>query len=151
MSDDQNDKLTSQAERMEADLSAIRRALRRPVETEVSKGRLTVPQTAIMRMVVGNPGISLKDLSRQVSLAHSTVSGIADRLEQKGLIERREDEKDNRFVRIFPASPVVDWLAGRVHGLRAQPLADALQRAEESEREAIEASLRRLRELLEQG
>ena len=151
MSQKPNDKLASRVEQIETDLRAIRRALRQQLEAEVAQGGLTVPQTAFMRAVVGSPGISLKDLSRQVSLAHSTVSGIADRLEQKGLIERRIDEKDSRFVRIFPTAQVTEWVTQRMQSLRAQPLAEALQRASEAEREAIEASLRRLRELLEQG
>lgn len=150
MSEELKAKLAAQAERIEADLSALRRALRRPIEAEVAQGGLTVPQTTFMRGVVRSPGITLKDLCREMSLAQSTVSGIADRLEQKGLIERRADEKDSRFVRIYPTPPVTNWVGKRMHMLRAQPLADALQRASEGERDEIEASLRRLRELLEQ-
>ena len=37
-----------------------------------------------MRIVVRNDGISLKELSAAVNLAHSTVSGIVDRLEKRG-------------------------------------------------------------------
>jgi DNA-binding MarR family transcriptional regulator len=42
-----------------------------------------VPQSAVIQAVVKHDGISLKDLSREVSLAHSTVSGIVDRLEKR--------------------------------------------------------------------
>ena len=63
------------AGQMELDLSGIRRALRRPLEAEVAKGGLTMPQTNVMQVVVRHDGISLKDLSHAVSLAHSTVSG----------------------------------------------------------------------------
>src|SRR5260370_34550614 len=74
--------IAAQAQRMERDLSVIRRTLRKPLEAEVAKGELTVPQSAVMQVVVRQNGISLKDLSREVSLAHSTVSGIVDRLEK---------------------------------------------------------------------
>jgi DNA-binding MarR family transcriptional regulator len=74
---------------MEADLSAIRRSMRSLLESEVARGKLTVPQTAVMRVVVRQQGINLKVLSREVSLAHSTVSGIVNRLEQLGMLERR--------------------------------------------------------------
>jgi DNA-binding MarR family transcriptional regulator len=151
MSEGQRDNIALQADRLESDLGAIRRALRRPLESEVAQGGLTVPQTAFMRIVVRVPGISLKDLSREVSLAHSTVSGIADRLEQRGLIERRVDEKDGRFIRIFPTAPVTEWVGERMHALRTRPLTEALLRASEQERAAIETALRRLRELLDQG
>ena len=50
--------ISAQAEKMEQDLSGIRRALRKPLEAEVAKGELTLPQGAVMREVVRNHGIS---------------------------------------------------------------------------------------------
>lgn len=148
MSADQPDQVAGQAERIESDLSAIRRALRRPLDTEVARGRLTVPQTVFMRVVVRDPGISLKELSRELSLAHSTVSGIADRLEKQGLLERRVDAQDRRIVRFYPTTPVTEFVRDRIPVLRVGPLQAALERANISERAAIERALRHLRELL---
>jgi MarR family transcriptional regulator, organic hydroperoxide resistance regulator len=141
--------IAAQAEQMEQDLSGIRRALRRPLETEVSKGDLTLPQTAVMRVVVSHDGISLKDLSRAVSLAHSTVSGIVDRLEKRGMIERRVDPADGRVSRIHPSEVVTGWLRERMPALRRGPLEAALERATKAERETIGGAVKRLRELLE--
>lgn len=138
----------AQAERMERDLSAIRRALRRPLDAEVAKGRLTAPQTAVMQVVVGRPGISLKELSREVSLAHSTVSGIADRLEERGMIQRKPDGADGRVSRIFPTGAVTSFVRDRIPALARGPLQSALKKARPAERTAIEQALRRLRELL---
>ncbi len=81
--------LSAEVEEMERSLGAIRRALRKPLDAEVAKGNLTAPQTGVMQAVVRSNGISLKELSHAVSLAHSTVSGIVDRLEKRGMIERR--------------------------------------------------------------
>jgi DNA-binding MarR family transcriptional regulator len=142
--------ISAQAERMEQDLSGIRRALRKPLEAEVAKGELTLPQSAVMREVVRNHGIRLKDLSRAVSLAHSTVSGIVDRLEKRGLIERRPDPADGRVSCIFPTTVVEDFVRERLPALNRGPLRSALQRATAEERESIGESLRRLRELLEE-
>lgn len=138
-----------QARRVERDLSAIRRALRKPLEAEIARGELTVPQVAVMQIVVAQPGVSLKDLAREVSLAHSTVSGIADRLEKKGLIERRRDPADGRIARIYPTAPVMEFVRDRIPSLASEPLVSALSRATAEERAAIELGLRRLRELLE--
>ncbi len=141
--------LSAQVQRMERDLGGIRRALRKPLETEIARGGLTVPQSAVMRVVVRHSGVSLKDLSREVSLAHSTVSGIADRLEKRGMLERRPDPKDGRISRIYPAGPVLEWVRDRLPKLSSRPLAIALSRATDEERRSIELALRRLRELLE--
>src|SRR5258708_37821031 len=86
------------ADRMERDLSAIRHALRKPVNAEVARGQLTIPQTAVMRIVVRKSGIRLKDLSKEVSLAPSTVSGIVDRLIKRGLVKRDPDDMVKRFM-----------------------------------------------------
>jgi DNA-binding MarR family transcriptional regulator len=141
----------AQARRIERDLSGIRRALRKPLEAEVARGGLTVPQAAAMQTVVAHKGISLKDLSRKVSLAHSTVSGIADRLEKRGMIERRPDPVDGRVSRIYPTAVVMEFVRDRIPELTSGPLGRALARATPEERWAIEHALRHLRELLEQG
>lgn len=138
------------ADQIDQDLRVIRRALRQPLETETAKGELTGPQTAVMREVVRNEGINLRDLSRAVSLAHSTVSGIIDRLESRGMIERRPDEKDGRISCIFPTAPVREFVHDKIPQLNRGPLLSALARANKSERGAICTALRRLRELLEQ-
>jgi DNA-binding MarR family transcriptional regulator len=141
--------IAEQAEQMERDLGSIRRALRRPLEVEVARGNLTVPQIGVMQVVVRSHGISLKDLSQAVSLAHSTVSGIVDRLEKRGIIERRPDETDGRISRIYPTAVVSEFVRERIPALARGPLEDALERATETERANISFAFRRLRELLE--
>ncbi len=143
--------VAAQARRLERNLSGIRRALRKPLEAEVARGELTVPQAAVMQAVVAHQGISLKDLSREVSLAHSTVSGIADRLEKRGMLERRPDPADGRVSRIYPTLVVTEFVRDRIPELTTGPLERALARVTPAERGAIEQALRRLRELLEQA
>jgi DNA-binding MarR family transcriptional regulator len=141
----------AQAERMERDLSAIRRALRKPIEAQVAEGALTVPQIALMHEVVSQPGIALKELSRRLSLAHSTVSGIVDRLEKRGMIERRVDSSDGRVSSLHPSAPVEQFVREQIPVLARGPLQSALERTTPAERAQIERALRRLRELLEQS
>jgi DNA-binding MarR family transcriptional regulator len=138
----------AQADRIERDLGAIRQAMRKPVEAEVAQGGLTVPQKAVMHAVIMNHGISLKEVSHRLSLAHSTVSGIVDRLEKQGLIERRADENDGRVSRIHPTAPVSQFVRDKIPALTRGPLQAALQRATATERDQIEHALNRLRELL---
>jgi DNA-binding MarR family transcriptional regulator len=142
--------IAAQAERIDRDLSAIRRTLRRPLEAEVARGELTVPQSAVMQAVVRHDGISLKDLSREVSLAHSTVSGIVDRLEKRGMIERRADAADGRVTRIHPTAVVRKFVREQIPALSRGPLQAALERAKAEEREGLVAAVGRLRELLDE-
>jgi DNA-binding MarR family transcriptional regulator len=142
--------IAQEADGMERDLGAIRRMLRKPLEAEVAKGALTAPQTNVMRVVVRNDGISLKDLSHSVSLSHSTVSGIVDRLEKRGLIQRKTDQVDGRISRIYPTPVVREFIREEIPALTRRPLGAALGRATSAERMAIGQALRRLRELLEE-
>ena len=143
--------VAAQAERIDRDLAAIRHALRKPAEAEFAQAGLTVPQTALMRAVVMSHGLSLKELSHQLSLAHSTVSGIVDRLEVRGMLVRRADAEDGRITRIHPSSAVTEFLRTQFPALSQGPLQDALRRAGPRERDAIEHAIRRLRELLGEG
>lgn len=137
------------AAQIEQDLAAIRRAMRHQLEAEYAKGDITMPQKAAMQIVVHTPGITLKELSQAISLAHSTVSGIVDRLEKRGLIERRPDDADRRLSRIHPSSAVTHFVRERIPALRSGPLHSALARASAGDRTKIASALQRLRELLE--
>lgn len=103
-----------------------------------------------MQSVVSHEGSSLKELSRAVGLAHSTVSSIVDRLEHKGMLERRPDPADGRVTRIHSSAVVRRFVAERLPELSQGPLARALDRASRAERAQIGAAIRRLRELLDE-
>lgn len=47
-----------------------------------------------------NDSMTLGDLSRELELSHSTVSGIVDRLEAKDIVKRRPSPDDRRYVQI---------------------------------------------------
>ena len=138
------------AEEIDLHLRAVRELLRRPVEAEYARGQLTGPQRSVMHVVVQCEGISLKDLSKQVGLAHSTVSGIVDRLEKQGLLDRKQDPRDGRASLIAASKVVRDFMRETLPGLTIHPLVVALRRAKPAERNQILEGLRRLRRLVEQ-
>ena len=141
--------LRTQAEQIDRDLNAIRKTLRKPLDVEESKGQLTIPQKAVMQTVVRNHGISLKDLSKEVNLAHSTVSGIIDRLTKRGMTERRADASDGRIARIYPTKEVREFISNHLPALTHGPLENALKRGTKDDRTSICNALSRLRELLD--
>ncbi len=104
-----------------------------------------------MRALVQHDGMSLRDLSKELGLAHSTVSGIVDRLEKQGLVARRADESDLRVSKIVVSTQVRDFLRDRWPSLEMHPLAEALRGASPAEREEVAQGLRTLRRLLERA
>jgi DNA-binding MarR family transcriptional regulator len=129
----------------------IRQKLREPLETEFARGELTGPQRMVMEALVRSNGLSLKQLSAQVSLAHSTVSGIVDRLQVKGMVVRHRDEADGRATVIAPSAEVRDFLSNRMPQLAISPLTRALREATDSERAIVLRGLRKLRAVMERS
>jgi DNA-binding MarR family transcriptional regulator len=139
------------AQEVDQHLNIIRQRLREPLETEFARGGLTGPQRMVMQALVQSEGLSLKQLSAQVSLAHSTVSGIVDRLQARGMVVRSRDEADGRATVIAPSAPVRDFLANRMPELAISPLTEALRGASNSEQATVLRGLRKLRALIEQS
>ncbi|HEU0176041.1 MAG TPA: MarR family transcriptional regulator [Blastocatellia bacterium] len=140
---------TALAQDIDRDLRVIREMIRRPLEAEFARGRLTGPQQSAMHALVQSDGMSLKELSGRLGLSHSTVSGIVDRLENRGLVERRTDEKDKRLTRILVSQKVRDYIRDVMPKLSIHPLVEAIGRASQAERRAIVKGLKTLRKILE--
>jgi DNA-binding MarR family transcriptional regulator len=121
---------------VEQQLRAVREVLRQPLASRVTQGALTGPQRSVMEALVRDGGLSLKALSAQVGLAHSTVSGIVDRLAQRGLVRRVIESNDRRQTRIVVTPRVQRFVRG-VPALMRSPLVEALERARPTERRAI--------------
>src|SRR5579859_2134922 len=147
---DSDQGLQKDARKLLDDLQAIRRLLQRPIAAEISGSGLTGPQLGVLDVLVGVDGLSLKELSQRVGLSHSTVSGIVDRLEQRGLVQRRPLATDRRFTQIGVSSEVQDYIRDMVSGQRTAPLEAALKQASSGDRLQIIASIHILRDLLEQ-
>lgn len=96
-----SDEILKTAEEIGRLLREIHRGLRCRIKEGDSSG-LTVPQTLLMGIVFHHPGLTLTELSRLMGLANSTVSGIVDRLERDGLLERVPDLADRRIFRVNP-------------------------------------------------
>jgi DNA-binding MarR family transcriptional regulator len=64
---------------------------------ELSKYDITVPQWLVIRCLGDGPQ-SMSDISRIVDLTNSTITGIVDRLERSGYVQRVRDEEDRRVV-----------------------------------------------------
>jgi DNA-binding MarR family transcriptional regulator len=142
-------KLAEIAQEIDHDLRAIRERIRRPLEAEIARGNLTGPQQLVMRALVQSEGISLKDLSAQLGLAHSTVSGIIDRLQERGLVRRQTNEADKRVTRIIVTEEVRKFLRDTMPRLAIHPLVQAMKGVNATQRRAIVKGIKTLRQALE--
>lgn len=86
---------------------------------------LTVPQIMLMKVLCDHPGITLNELSRRLSLAKSTVSGIVDRLEKNGNVVREIPEENRRIVKISLSENSPDLK--RISDIKTQHLTKILE------------------------
>jgi DNA-binding MarR family transcriptional regulator len=63
-------------------------------------GGLTGPQLWAIRLLSGSKPVRVTDLARRMYLHPSTVVGILDRLEHKGLAVRERSKEDHRVVEV---------------------------------------------------
>jgi DNA-binding MarR family transcriptional regulator len=61
---------------------------------------ITGPQRLVLKIVSQFPGISPGDLARVIHLHPSTITGVVQRLVNKGLLERDRDAHDTRRVHL---------------------------------------------------
>jgi DNA-binding MarR family transcriptional regulator len=136
------------AQQTERQLNIIQRSMRQRLRAEFARGNLTGPQRLVMSALVRSQGLSLKQLSEAVSLAHSTVSGIVDRLVKQGLIERQAHATDRRITLLVASPPVREFMETRMPELALHPLFEALGQASPTELRSITKGLDTLSQLL---
>ena len=58
----------------------------------------------VLRLVLNQPGIAMKQIAESLELAPSTVTRFVESLINKNLLIRELDEKDKRGARIYPTT-----------------------------------------------
>jgi len=81
-------------------LDAIRTMLKRSGLADIATSGLPPQQINLIKELTRQDGLTLNELSARMGLAHSTISGIVDRLEHKKLVHRRPDPQNRRYIRI---------------------------------------------------
>ena len=69
---------------------------------------LTPPQYAALAFIMVSPGIDQTSLVARTALDRSTMTGVIDRLEDRGLIERRVDPQNRRARQLYLTPRGVD-------------------------------------------
>ena len=62
---------------------------------------LTPTQYLILASLWDEEGLSAGDMGKRLVLDSATLSGVLDRMAEKGWIEKRTDPEDKRFLRIY--------------------------------------------------
>ncbi len=88
---------------------------------EVGELGLTPVQYSALQTVCNQPGIDQKTLAATIGYDTSTIAGVIDRLEARGLVERQVSSQDRRAKQLTPTAAGARTLASVVPCmLRAQ-------------------------------
>jgi DNA-binding MarR family transcriptional regulator len=84
---------------------------------------LTPIQQLILESLWEEEGVSAGDIGKKLVLDGATLSGVLDRMTEKGWIRKETDQEDKRYLRIY--------LSGRAKDLRPALLQEREQANEE--------------------
>jgi DNA-binding MarR family transcriptional regulator len=98
-------------------LHDVARLIRVEADKRARAHGMTRAQWVILVRVERQPGLSQKELAEVMEVEPITVARLIDRMERRGIVERRPDPKDRRVWRVHlcpPAQP----LLGELHEAR---------------------------------
>jgi DNA-binding MarR family transcriptional regulator len=110
--------------------------------------KITGPQLGCLLAVKENGPLTSGNVAKKIYLSPSTVVGIIDRLEKKGLVVRSRDSKDRRQVYIS-ITPRGEKLVADTPSLMQDVLVKAIAELPELEQVSIAMALEKLTELME--
>ena len=99
--DDKEVKTTGPSKYICFKLSKVMRKVQRYYESELAFYNITPVQFFVLNALWENDGIKFKDLARSVNMDGSTLTGVLDRMERGGFVERRNDPEDRRSLLVF--------------------------------------------------
>jgi MarR family transcriptional regulator, organic hydroperoxide resistance regulator len=82
-------------------LGRVMRRVYEHYESRLSPYNLTAPQYMVFMALWIENGITIGELGQRVALDGSTVTGILDRMEKNGYVERRPNAEDRRSALVF--------------------------------------------------
>jgi len=101
---------------------------------------LTLMQVRVLRRLAQEPR-SLGHLGADLMLAPPSMTRLIDRLEERGLIERRRDDEDRRKV-LATITGEGRRLVSAIPFLEGTPIRKAVERMKVADRERIAAAMR---------
>lgn len=106
---------------------------------------ITVPQSMVIGILSKEKTLKITDLSAKLSLCNSTVSGIVDRLEKLGMVERKRSDQDKRVVFVSISS---EFKEKNFHKRLEEIIANIMNKGTPEELDKIFEGLDTLKKLL---
>jgi DNA-binding MarR family transcriptional regulator len=111
---------------------------------------LTLPQLRMLYLLVHDGEQTASGLARRLGVAPSTVTGLVDRLVERGVVARSEDRNDRRTIWVR-ATDDGQVLINSLIASRREQLARVLSELSDADRELVGGALRALLDAVQVG
>lgn len=109
---------------------------------------LTIPQVVVLRAIHELGKVTVRNISKQVSLSQATVTTILNRLEQRHLVQRVRSERDRRVVHVVLTAEGEQTLAN-APTLLHESFISRFEHLDDWEQTLILSSLQRVARMME--
>jgi len=120
-----------------------RRSLRDPIASACEEMQLTPVQIHAVFWLGHDGPLAMGELARRVGTTEKTLTGVVDRLEREGYVQRERDAADRRLVRVRLSQRGEDAYR-RIDGLVNDKVAELLALLDPPERRALFRILEKL-------
>src|SRR5208337_2421218 len=110
---------------------------------------ISIPQCDVLTTLTEQEGVSQQQLAERLYVTKGNISGLLDRLEEAGFVERRPAESDRRQYSIH-LTDSGRAMAERAIVVQHKWIASTLGRMTEADLEALEAQIVALRDIIRQ-
>ena len=107
---------------------------------------VSIPQCDVLTTLSEQEGVSQQELAKRLYVTKGNISGLLDRLEGAGLVERRPAASDKRQYAIYLTVPGRS-MAERAIAVQMKWIASTLGRMADADLEALETQLIALRDI----
>lgn len=119
------------------------------VKSEFKEKDLTSSQVMVIGILSHRKELKTSELSKELGLSNSTVSGILDRLEEKNLIKRIRSEKDRRVIKVRLRKEFKKNMTDKYMGVE-EKITNIIKKSPIDEVDFILEGLENLRKMLEE-
>jgi DNA-binding MarR family transcriptional regulator len=88
----------SQIERLADIIMMMQRCFVQHLSEELSRGQVSFPQFFLLGHIAAHNGLSMTEVAEKMSHTTAAATGLVDRLENLGYVQRTHDEVDRRKV-----------------------------------------------------
>lgn len=131
---------------IEEQLLALFRLIKARVQVLAERHALTYQQLVALRHLSRSGTLTMSDLTDRVGVTRGAMTGLVDRLEEAGLVERRPCEADRRVVFLDLTTRGQDVLSAMQEAWREE-VRGWLAKLAPGEREIVSQALGRLLEV----